>query len=236
MLEGQAVSIGEVHVKTYVIGVLLAGLLSIVHADKVKTKDGQSYQGTVQYSDADIVKFRTADSGEVKVFYVKDVEEVIVDSCPSRPVPPEETPSPYRQSPENWEQQGYKDGSRTTGMKSVLAGAGGCIGVPVGGYVGVMAGSASDPYGSSAVGCCLLGAAAGGALGSLGGSALGAIGQSEVVNPTLDSVCKDAYRRGFQRGVRHSNNVAMGVGVGAGVLSVAGCVCLLLCMASSMNW
>ena len=47
MSEGQIASIGEVHVKTYVIGVLLAGLLSIVQADMVKTKDGQSYQGTV---------------------------------------------------------------------------------------------------------------------------------------------------------------------------------------------
>jgi len=236
MSEGRIASIREVDVKTYVIGVLLAGLLSIVQADMVKTKDGQSYQGTVQYRDADIVKFRTADSGEVKVFYVKDVEEVIVDSCPNRPVPVEKTPSPYRQSPEYWEQQGYADGSRPTGVKSGLAGAGGCIGAPVGGYLGAMAGSASDPYGSSAVGCCFLGAAAGGTLGSLGGSALGSIGQSDIVSPTLDSVCQDAYRRGFQRGVRHSNNVAAGVGAGASVLSVAGIVCFLLLMAASMSW
>lgn len=234
MFEGRIVSSREVHVKTYFIGVLLAGLLSIVQADMVKMKDGQSYRGTVQYSDADIIKFRTADSGGVKVFYVKDVEEVIVDSSPSSPAQAEKAPAPYPQSPEYWEQQGYADGSRPAGMKSVLAGAGGCIGAPVGGYIGAMAGSASDPYGNSAVGCCILGAAAGGALGTVGGSALGTIGQSEIVNPTLDSVCQDAYRRGFQRGVRYSNNVANGVGAGAAVLSVA---CLLLyALALSAAW
>ena len=223
MFEGQAVSIGEVHVKTFVIGVLLAGLLSIVHADKVKTKDGQSYQGTVQYSDADTIKFKLADSGEVKIFYVGDVEEVLVDSLAARPAPLENPPSPHQQTAESWERQGYADGSRRTGLKAALAGAGGCIGVPVGGMVG----SAADPYGSSVATCMLLGAAAGGAAGCLGGSALGTIGQSEIVSPTLDSECQDAYRRGFQRGVRYSNNVAGGVGV---ALSAAGIACLVFLM------
>jgi len=223
----QVLSIGEVQVRRYIIGVLLAGLLSFSQADSVKTKDGHSYQGTVQYSDADSIKLKLADSGEVKVFYVRDVEEVLVDSSPTRPVPPENPPSSNRQSAEYWEKQGYADGSRTTGLKAALAGAGGCIGVPVGGYVGSMVGSATDHYGSAGVPCLLLGAAAGGAVGCLGGSGLGSIGQREAVSPTSDSVSRAAYLRGFQRGVRYSNNVAMGVGAGAAVLSVAGIVFLM---------
>ena len=39
----QVVSIGEVQVRRYIIGVLLAGLLSLSQADSVKTKDGHSY-------------------------------------------------------------------------------------------------------------------------------------------------------------------------------------------------
>jgi hypothetical protein len=226
VFEGQAVSIGEVHVKTYVIGVLLAGLLSIVHADKVKTKDGHSYQGTVQYSDADTIKFKLADSGEVKIFYVGDVEEVLVDSLAARPAPLENPPSPHQQTMEYWERQGYAEGSRTAGLKAALAGAGACIGVPVGGYAGAVAASA-DPSARSGAAFCIIGAAAGGAAGCLGGSAIGTIGPSEVVSQTLDSARQGAYRRGFQRGVRYSNNIANGVGAGATVLWVAGIVFLM---------
>jgi hypothetical protein len=216
-----------VQVRRYIIGVLLAGLLSLSQADSAKTKNGNSYQGTVQFSDGDTIKFKLADSDEVRVFYVRDVEEVKVDSSPTRPGPLENPSSPNRQSAEYWELKGYAEGSSTTGMKSALAGAGGCIGAPVGGYVGGMVGSAADPYGSSVGTCLLLGAAAGGAVGCLGGSGLGSIGQREAASPTSDSVSRAAYLRGFQRGVRYSSNIAMGVGT---ALSAAGIVCLLLLM------
>ena len=39
----------------------------------------------MQYSDADTIKLKLADSGEVKVFYVRDVEEVLVDSSAAQP-------------------------------------------------------------------------------------------------------------------------------------------------------
>jgi hypothetical protein len=231
----QVVSIGEVQVRTYIIGALLAGLLSISQADSVKTKDGHSYQGTVQYSDADTIKVKLVDSDEVKVFDVGDVAEVKVDSSAAQPAPPEKSPPPYQQTAKYWERQGYADGSRKTGLKATLAGAGGCIGVPIGGYVGYAVGSAADPYGATSTGAgCLVGAAAGGVGGCLGGSALGSLGQREAVGPTLDSVGQDAYRRGFQRGVRHSNTVAIGVGAGAAVLSAAGFLCLLLAYMSLM--
>jgi hypothetical protein len=224
----QVVAIGEVQVRRYIIGVLVAGLLSFSQADSVKTKDGHSYQGTVQYSDADTIKLKLADSGEVKVFSVKDVAEVLVDSSAARPAPPENPPSPYRPTAEYWDQQGYADGSRTTGPKSALAGVGGCIGVPVGRYLGVAVAPATAG--------CLIGAAAGGAVGCLGGSGLGSLGQGEAISPPSDSVSRDAYLRGYQRGVRFSNNVSLGVGAGATVLSAAGIVCLLLLMFSSSDW
>jgi len=223
-------------VRKYIIGVLLAGLLSLSQADSVKTKDGHSYQGTVQYSDADTIKLKLADSGEVKVFSVSDVEEVLVDSSAAQPAPPKNPPSPYRPTAEYWDQQGYADGSRTMGLKSAIAGAGGCIGVPIGGYVGAAFGSAADPYGSSAATCCLIGAAAGGAVGCLGGTGLGSFGQGQAVSPTSDSVSRDAYLRGYQRGVRFSNAVSLGVGAAATVLSAAGIVCLLAYMVSTMDW
>lgn len=97
------------------IGVLLAGLLSFSSADSLKTKDGHSYQGTVQYSDADTTKLKLADSGEVKVFYVGDVAEVLVDSSAARPAPPEKSPPPIQQTAKYWERQGYADGSKKRG-------------------------------------------------------------------------------------------------------------------------
>jgi hypothetical protein len=218
-----------VQVRRYIIGVLLAGLLSFSQADSVKTKDGHSYQGTVQYSDADIIKFKLADSGEVKVFNVSDVEEVLVDSSAAQPAPSENPPSPYRQTAEYWDRQGYADGSRTTGMKTALAGAGGCIGVPVGGYLGCVAG------GAASAGYLYGGAAAGGAVGCLGGSGLGSLGQQSV-SPTSDSVSRDAYLRGYQRGVRFSNTVSLGVGAGATVLSAVGFVFLLAYMISAFSF
>jgi hypothetical protein len=203
----------EVHVRTYIVGVLLAGLLSLVQADTVKMKDGHSYQGKVQCRDADIIKFKPADSGEVKVFYVKDVEEVLVDSSPTRPVPLENPSSSSRQSAEYWEKQGYTDGSRTTGMKSALAAAGGCIGVPVGGFLGLLANGTSQ--------ACLLGVAVGGGAGCLGGRELGSLGQREAVSPTPDSAFRDAYRRGYQRAALCSDGVPVAAGAGGVLVSVA---------------
>jgi hypothetical protein len=225
--------IGEVQVRRHIIGVLLAGLLSLSQADSVKTKDGHSYQGTVQYSDADTIKFKLADPGEVMVFDVRDVAEVLVDSSTARPAPPVKPPSPDQQTAKYWERQGYADGSRKTGLKATLAGAGGCIGVPVGTYIGAAVGSA-DAYGVAPVACCIVGAAAGGAGGCLVGSTMGSYGQREAVGPTSDSVSRNAYLRGYQRGARFSNTVSLGVGAGAAVLSAAGLLCLLLAYMSSM--
>ena len=212
----------------YIIGVLLAGLLSLSQADSVKTKDGHGYQGTVQYSDADTIKFKLADSGEVKVFHVGDVAEVLADSSAARPAPPENPPLPYQQTAKYWERQGYADGSRKTGLKATLAGVGGCIGVPAGGSVGAVAGAAAAGGEQASftrtmklfAAGCLVGAATGGAVGCLGGSGLGSLGHREPASPTSDSVSRDAYLRGFQRGVRHSNTVSLWVGAGGAVLSV----------------
>ncbi|GEM_PF-2544949 len=210
--------------KSCITAVLLGGLLSLSRADLVKTKDGQSYPGTVQYSDVDSIKLQPADSSEVKVFRTDEVEEVQVDSVVSQETPPEDSEPSSRFSPEYWDQQGYAAGKSLAPMKSALAGTGGCVGVPAGGYAGALVSSASSPYASSPVACCLLGAAAGGAVGCLGGGALGTLGQRDVVSPILDSVSREAYVRGYQRGVRHSNNVALGVGTGVTVLATAGFV------------
>ena len=210
--------------------------MSLSQADLVKTKDGQSYQGTVEYCDADTIKFKLADSGGVRVFPVKDVEEVQVDSQAVPPAPPKNPQPPHYLTAEYWNQQGYADGSRTVGLRSAAAGLGGCIGAPVGGYAGAAVGAASDPYGSQAVACCLLGAVAGGVVGSVGGSTLGSLGQQEAINPALDSVCQSAYRRGYQRGARNADNVALWYGAGGAVLSV-GVLCLYgYLIIRSMSW
>jgi hypothetical protein len=219
--------------RSCIMAALLGGFLSLCQADSVKTKDGRSYQGTVEHNDADIIKLRLAGSGEVQVFNAGDVEEVVFDSPAVEPAQPENPPPQCQFPPEYWEQLGYADGSRNTGLKSGLAAVGGCIGAPVGGYVGLMAGGAADPYGSSTAACCWLGAAAGGAAGCLGGSGLGSLGQQEPASPASDSASRDAYLRGYQRGARYSNNVAMGAGAGAAVLSTAGCVVFIIYMLAS---
>jgi hypothetical protein len=169
--------------RSCIMAALLGGFLSLCQADSVKTKDGRSYQGTVEHNDADIIKLRLAGSGEVQVFNAGDVEEVVFDSPAVEPAQPENPPPQRQFPPEYWEQLGYADGSRNTGLKSGLAAVGGCIGAPVGGYVGLMAGGAADPYGSSTAACCWLGAAAGGAAGCLGGSGLGSLRPTGTCKP-----------------------------------------------------
>ncbi len=203
----------------YITAVLLGGLLSLSRADIVKTKDGQSYHGTVQYRDADSIKLQPADSGEVEVFLTDEVEEVQVDSPACQPARPANPVPPRRLHPEFWEQQGYADAIRAGGIKSALAGTGGCIGAPVGAYLG-----SEVPSGAG----CLIGAAAGGAAGCLAGNALGSTAQAKVTSPVLDSVCREAYLRGYQRGVRHSDVVALATGAGAAVASTIVCVLLLV--------
>ena len=210
----------------HIIGVLLAGLLSFSRADSVKMKDGSTYQGTVQYRDADIVKFKLAGSGEVMVFFTRDVAEVLVDSQAVQPILPEEHRSPDLLSPEYWEKVGYADGSRIAGPKAALAGAGGCIGVPVGGYLGAATGAGTPG--------CFVGMAAGGVAGCLGGKGIAAIGEGEVVSPTSDPASREAYLRGYQKGVAYSNTVATGIGAGTAVLSAVGCVCFLIYVISQM--
>lgn len=106
--------------------------------------------------------------------------------------------------------------------------------MPAGGFVGSEAGLAAAggeqvPF-SRSLGLfeagCLVGAAAGGAVGCLGGNGLGSLGHREAVGPTSDSVSRDAYLRGYQRGVRFSNTISLWVGAGGVVLSV-GIFCLL---------
>jgi hypothetical protein len=179
-------------VKRYIGGVLLTCLLSVSQADLIKTEDG--HQVTARHSGA-------------------DAEEVHIDSLAARTVPPENPPPPGQHSAEYWERQGYADGSRGTGMKTALAAAGGCIGVPAGAFVGLLANGTAQ--------ACLFGMAAGGGAGCLGGREVGSLCQREAIGPTSDSAFSDAYRRGYQRGVRYSDGVPVAAGAGAVLVSVA---------------
>jgi hypothetical protein len=213
-------------VSKHIIGVLLAGLLSFALADSVKMKDGSSYEGKVQYRDADIVKLKLAGPDEVMVFFTRDVAEVLVDSLSAQPVLPDRPRSPDLLSPEYWERVGYADGSKAAGPKAALAGVGACIGVPLGGYLGAATGAGTQG--------CVIGMAAGGLAGCLGGKGLAATAPGEAVSPTSDPVSREAYMRGFRKGVDNSNTIATGVGAGAAILSAVGCVSFLLYMLSLM--
>ena len=183
----------------YIGGVLLTCLVSVSQADSVKIENG--HQVTTRNSGADI-------------------EEVRIDSLATRTIPPENPPPPGRQSAEYWERLGYADGSRNTGLKTALAAAGGCIGVPVGGLLGLLANGTPQ--------ACLLGVAVGGGAGCLGGRELGSLGQREAVSPTPDSAFRDAYRRGYQRAALFSDGLSAAAGAGGVLVSVAALYGLLV--------
>ncbi len=172
--------------------ILLTCLVSVSQADSVKTEDG--HQATTRNNGADI-------------------EEVRTDPLANRTIPPENPSPPGLQSAEYWERQGYADGSRNTGSRTALAAAGGCIGVPVGGFLGLLANGTSE--------ACLLGAAVGGGSGCLGGRELGSLGQREAVSPTPDSAFRDAYLRGHQRATLLSDGLSAAAGTGGVLVSAA---------------
>ena len=108
-----------------------------------------------------------------------------------------------------WERRGEADGQSSTGMKSLLAGGGGCC-------LGTISG-------------CLLGipvAFVGSAAGCISGHAVATIIQQPPNAPIGDRIGREAYLRGFDRGLRRSNTTAALVGTGTSILALIGIVLL----------
>ncbi len=109
-------------------------------------------------------------------------------------------------SPLYWEQQGLEDGKSSLALKTVAAGAGGCLLSGVGGLI--------------AIPTALTGGA-GGSLGCLGGWGLGSLAQQEPSPPLSASlVCQDAYMRGYKKGKSRSNTTSLLVGAGTTVIAI----------------
>jgi hypothetical protein len=176
-------------------------------ADVLTTKGGMVYEGTVIYQDTSVVKIKLNSTNEVNVFMRVDIASIRFSGAPQ--VTPTQSGGiePTLDEAE-WERRGEVDGGSTAGTKSLLAGTGGCVFGTLG---GLMLGAPT-----------MLTAGGGGTVGCLGGWGLGHIGQQAPKPPSDNRVYKEAYLRGFQRGVNRSNTTAILVGSGTTLLAILG--------------
>jgi len=176
-------------------------------ADVLTTKGGMAYEGTVIYQDTSVVKIRLNSTNEVNVFMRADIASIRFSGAPQIS-PTQPAMSEPASDEAEWERRGEVDGGSTAGTKSLLAGAGGCAFGTLGGLV----------LGAPT----MLTAGGGGAVGCLGGWGLGHIGQQAPRPPSDNRVYKEAYFRGYQRGVNRSNTTAILVGSGTTLLTILG--------------
>jgi hypothetical protein len=192
----------------FLIGVMVAPWFTpLAFADLLTTRGGVVFEGTLVYQDTSIVKFRLNSTSEINVFMRADVANIQF-SGPPRAVAAPQLEVMAEVGEAEWERRGENDGESSTGMKSLLAGGGGCC---LGTGTGLLFGIPT-----------FVTAAGGGSVGCLGGWGAAHIGQQPPKPPTEDRIGREAYLRGFERGLRRSNNTAMLVGTGATILAIIG--------------